>query len=141
MILLDTNVVAEMMKPHCHPAVAAFIDGQPLDELFLPSLVVAELRYGVRRLPEGRRRNDIAARLEAFFDTGFVSRILVFDAACAAGYAVVRTTCERAGRPVQIQDALIGGMAMAHGAALATRNGADFEGCGLTLVDPWRNAR
>ncbi len=141
MILLDTNVVAEIMKPHCHPAVAAFIDGQPLGELFLPSLVVADLHYGIRRLPEGRRRTDIGASFDAFLAAGFASRILVFDAACAAGYAVVRTARERAGRPVQIQDALIGGMALAHGAMLATRNIADFDGYGLSLVDPWQHAR
>jgi predicted nucleic acid-binding protein len=140
-ILLDTNVVAEIMKPRCHQVVAAFIDGQPLDELFLPSLVVAELRYGVRRLPEGRRRNDIETSFEAFLAVGFASRILVFDAACAAAYAVVRTARERAGRPVQIQDALIGGMAVAHGAILATRNTADFDGYGLSLVDPWQDTR
>jgi predicted nucleic acid-binding protein len=137
-ILLDTDVVAEIMKPHCHPAVSAFIDGQPLGDLFLPSLVVAELRYGMRRLPEGRRRDDIAANFEAFLAAGFALRILVFDAACAEGYAMARTTRERAGRPVQIQDALIGGMAVAYGATLATRNTADFDGYGLSLVDPWQ---
>ena len=140
-MLLDTNVVAEIMKPHCDPAVAAFIDGQVLEELFLPSLVVAELRYGVRRLPEGRRRTEIETRLEAFLAVGFASRILVFDAACAAGYAVARVTRERAGRSVQIQDALIGGMAVAHGATLVTRNVVDFDGYGLVLVDPWRKAQ
>ena len=62
MILLDTNVISEIIKPRCDPAVAAFIDRQPLQDLFLPSLVVAELRYGLRRLPEGRRKDEIAIR-------------------------------------------------------------------------------
>lgn len=138
MILLDTNVVLEIMKPRGNPDVADFINRQSLHELFLPSLVVAELRYGLRRLPEGRRRTEIEASFEAFLTAGFASRVLVFDMACAAGYAAVRIALERAGRPVQIQDALIGGMALAYGAILATRNVADFVGYGLSLVDPWQ---
>lgn len=139
MILLDTNVISEIMKPRCDPAVAAFIDGHPLQDLFLPSLVVAELRYGLRRLPEGRRKDEIAIRLEAFLATGFAERILVFDDACAKGCATARALRERDGRPVQIQDALIGGMALAYGATLATRNLSDFQGYGLSLIDPWQS--
>jgi predicted nucleic acid-binding protein len=140
MILLDTNVVSEVMKPRCDPAVAAFIDRQPLQELFLPSLVVAELRYGLRRLPEGRRRDELEIRFQALLTTGFSERILVFDDACAKGYATTRIMRERTGHPVQIQDALIGGMALAYGATLATRNVGDFEGYGLSLIDPWQGS-
>jgi toxin FitB len=139
-ILLDTNVVSEIMKWHVHPAVAAFIDKRSINELFLPSLVVAEIRYGMQRLPPGRRRSEIAGDFDAFLAAGFASRILVFDDACAVGYATARTAREQAGRPVPVQDALIGGMALAHGAALATRNLADFDGYGLALVDPWQAA-
>ena len=139
MILLDTNVISETMKRRVDPVVAAFIDGQRIDELFLPSLVAAEIRYGLRRLPAGRRRDTIEADFAAFLEAGFASRILVFDDACAVGYATARTAREQAGRPVSIQDALIGGMALAHGATLATRNTADFDGYGLSLVNPWRS--
>jgi len=137
-ILLDTNVISETMKRRVDPVVA-FIDGQRIDELFLPSLVAAEIRYGLRRLPAGRRRDAIEADFAAFLEAGFASRILVFDDACAAGYATARTAREQAGRPVSIQDELIGGMALAHGATLATRNTADFDGYGLSLVNPWRS--
>jgi predicted nucleic acid-binding protein len=137
-ILLDTNVISETMKRRVDPVVAAFIDQQPIDELFLPSLVAAEIRYGLRRLPAGRRRHEIEADFGTFLEAGFASRILPFDDACAVGYATARTARERAGRPVSIQDALIGGMALAHGATLATRNVADFEGYGLSLVNPWQ---
>ena len=137
MILLDTNVVSEVMKPHPNPLVAAFIESQPLDRLFVPSLVMAELRHGIARLPEGRRRDEIESDFEAFCRAGFSSRVLSFDDTCARGYARARSMREQAGRPVAILDALIGGMALAHGATLATRNTADFDGYGLALVDPW----
>jgi predicted nucleic acid-binding protein len=136
-ILLDTNVVSELMKRRVHPAVAAFIAANPIDELFLPSLVVAEILYGVSRLPAGQRRNRIETDFRAFLEVGFTARILPFDAASAAGYATARTMREQAGRPVPVPYALIGGLALAHGATLATRNIADFDGYGLSLVDPW----
>jgi predicted nucleic acid-binding protein len=140
-ILLDTNVVSETMKRRVDPVVAAFIDQLQIGELFLPSLVAAEIRYGLRRLPTGRRRDEIEADFAAFLEAGFASRILAFDGACAVVYATARTAGERTGRPVSIQDALIGGMALAHGATLATRNIADFEGYGLSRVNPWQEAR
>jgi toxin FitB len=136
-ILLDTNVVSELMKPDVDAAVAAFIASKLIAELFLPSLVVAEIRYGIGRLPAGRRRDELEQDFEAFLQAGFASRILPFDAACAQGYATARIAREQAGRPVQIQDALIGGVALVHGAPLATRNIADFEGYGLSLINPW----
>ncbi len=137
MILLDTNVVSEIMKRQPDPHVAAFIDAQPLGRLFVPSLVMAELRHGIARLQEGRRRAAIEADFEAFCRLGFASRILSFDDRCATGYAHARSAREQAGRPVAVLDALIGGMALAHGATLATRNIVDFDGYGLALVDPW----
>lgn len=97
MILLDTNVVSETMKRSVDPAVAAFIDQQQIDELFLPSLVAAEIRYGLRRLPTGRRRGEVEADFAAFLEAGFASRILAFDDACAVGYATVRTARELGG--------------------------------------------
>jgi predicted nucleic acid-binding protein len=137
-ILLDTNVVSEMMRQQVHPAVDAFIETKRADELFVPSIVVAEILYGVGRLPMGQRRKQIEAKFDAFIQRGFASRILPFDAACAAGYATARTARAQMGRPVEVQDALIGGLALAHGATLATRNISDFDGYGLSLVDPWK---
>lgn len=137
MILLDTNVVSEIMKPRPHPGVAAFIDGQPIERLFVPSLVMAELRHGIARLPQGRRRDTIEGDFATFSRVGFASRVLAFDDRCASGYALARSRREQAGRPVALLDALIGGMALAHGATLATRNTADFDGYGLALIDPW----
>lgn len=100
-------------------------------------MVVAELRYGVRRLPAGQRRDRLERDLDVFFSVGFANRIVAFDASCAEAYAGLRTRREQAGRPVSVQDALIGATALVHGATLATRNVADFDGYGLTLVNPW----
>ncbi len=137
-ILLDANVVSELMKQQVHPAEEAFVKTKRTEELFVPSIVVAEILYGVSRLPMGQHRERIKAKFGAFLQAGFASRILPFDAACAAGYATARTARELGGRPVAIQDALMGGLALAHGAMLATRNIADFDGYGLALVDPWQ---
>ena len=139
MILLDTNVVSELMraKPRRDANVSAFLNGQPLDSFFLPSIVVAELRYGILRLPAGRKRAGLQAVLEQLLAEGFTNRMLVFDGACATKYAEARSARERTGRPVAMADALIGGMALAYGARLATRNTGDFEGYGLSLMNPW----
>lgn len=127
------------MRRHPHPAVAAFIESQASADLFVPSPVVAEIRYGLRRLPEGRRRDELERDFGTFLEGGFAARVLAFDAGCALGYAMARVVREQAGRPVPAMDALIGGMALAHGATLATRNLTDFDGYGLRLADPWQH--
>lgn len=137
MILLDTNVVSELMRTRPHERVQAFLSAQRLETLFLPSLVVAEIRYGLARLPEGARRAGLHDLFERFLAEGFLDRILPFDEGCAARYARARATREAAGRPAALADALIAGTALAHGATLATRNVPDFEGYGLSLVNPW----
>ena len=137
MILLDTNVVSELMRPGCTPSVLRFVARQRPQSVSLPSVVAAEIRYGLHRLPAGRRRRDLEQALAAFL-RGFRSRLLAFDTACAESYAVARSTRETAGRPVTVLDALIGGMALAHrGATFVTRNTPDFDGYGLSLVNPW----
>lgn len=138
MILLDTNVLLELMRPAIHPLVAAFIAAQPRDELFTASLCEAEIRHGLARLPAGRRRDGLETAFRSFVATGFSGRILAFDSACAEGYATVRARRESAGLPISIPDALIAGSALAYGATVATRNVADFSGCGVGVVDPWQ---
>lgn len=101
----------------------------------LPSIVIAEIRYGVQSLPTGRRRNEIEQDFKRFLESGFAQRIVLFDAVCATAYATARVTRLSAGRPVALQDALISGMAFAHGAKLATRNISD--GYGLSLINAW----
>lgn len=137
MILLDTNVVSELMRPRPDVRVAAFLAARRLEELFLPSLVVAEIRYGLARLPDGQRRDGLEGLFERLLSEGFGDRVLPFDASGAAAYARARAARESAGRPIALADALIAGMALAHGASLATRNIDDFDQLGLTLLNPW----
>ncbi len=137
MIILDTNVVSAMMSPVFNPVIHAFTARYPSAELYLPSLVMAEIRFGTLRLPAGKRQTEIQSDFETFLQRGFSGRILNFNADCALGYATARAKRQASGRPVSILDALTGGMALAYGATLATRNTADFDGYGLTLIDPW----
>jgi toxin FitB len=138
-ILLDTNVLSELMRAEAtDPAVAAWIQAQPPDDLFTASICEAEIRYGLARLPGGHRRTQLEAAFSALLAQGFVSQVIAFDSTCAAGYATIRAQRETIGRPISQQDALIAGTALAHGAAVATRNTADFSDCGLAVIDPWR---
>jgi predicted nucleic acid-binding protein len=136
-IFLDTNVVSAMMSPVFNPVMQAFAAAYPLVDLHLPSMVLAEIRLGIKTLPPGRRRDEIGQNLEKLLQAGFAARIINFTADCAEGYATARTTRQKLGRPVTIEDALIGGMALAYGATLATRNVSDFDGYGLTTINPW----
>ena len=136
--MLDANVISEMMRPTPTPAVIAYLRRCPPGELFIPSLVLGELRFGLARLPVGKRRADLQGRLDAVLSQGFSGRVLAFDAAGADGYATARAERLRLGRPVAPVDAMIGGMALACSAILVTRNTGDFDGYGLTLVDPWQ---
>lgn len=137
MILLDTNVISALMRPVIDPAVATYLQAAPPDTLFTTSLCEAEIRYGIARLPPGRRRDTLAAAFQVFRRDGFADRILVFDSACAAAYAAIRVRREAAGLPIAIPDAMIAATALAHGATVATRNVADFSQCGIAVNNPW----
>jgi predicted nucleic acid-binding protein len=103
------------------------------------SVTLAELNYGLRRLPSGQRRDDLEGRLRTFLARGFGDRILPFDAVAADLYADIVTGRQKAGRPIDGFDAMIAAIARSHAATLATRNRADFQGCGVPLLDPWRD--
>lgn len=137
MLILDTNVVSELMRPLPNERVADWFDAQPLERLALTAVTVAELLYGLDRLPDGRRKADLAGRLEAVLRRGFLGRVLPFDQPAAQAYARLKGGRERAGRPLSGYDAMIAAIAQTQGAAIATRNVADFQGCGVVIVDPW----
>ncbi len=136
MIILDTNVVSELMRTTPDPVVVAWARAQPPELVHTSALTVAEVGYGIARLPPGRRRQLLAATAEQVF-TAFPGRVLPFDAAAAAAYGDVVTTRERAGTPISALDAQIAAITRAHDAALATRNTNDFTGLELDLVNPW----
>ncbi len=137
MIVLDTNVVSELMRPAPAEAVVAWVDAQPPVELFLTSVTIAELLYGVGRLAEGARKVELAGMIEAMLVEDFDDRIIGFDSAAAAHYADVVVRRERAGRPISMADALVAATCRSHGAILATRNVDDFDETGLTIANPW----
>jgi toxin FitB len=137
-LLLDTNVLSELLRPRPAPAVMAWFAAQPGERLFVSAVTQAEMLLGVQVLPAGRRRQQLQQALDAMFRDEFSQRLWPFDAAAAPHFAALVAARRRAGRPISQFDAQIAAIALCHGAGLATRNLADFEGCGLSLHDPWR---
>jgi predicted nucleic acid-binding protein len=138
MILLDTNVLSELMRPSPAREVEAWVGAQPVEGLFISAVTEAELRFGVALLPDGKRRAMLAEALVGMLAEDFAGRILPFDSAAASAYAEIAADRRRAGRPIAQFDAQIASIARSRNAALATRNVADFASCGVQLVDPWR---
>jgi predicted nucleic acid-binding protein len=137
MIVLDTNVLSEAMKPLPHPAVAAWMARQNAEDLFTTAVAEAEILLGVAILPDGKRKQDLAAAAQQIFGL-FAGRILAFHGAAAEIFATIVAERRRIGRPIGAFDAQIGAIARSNGMALATRNVADFDGIGVTVIDPWR---
>ena len=138
MIVLDTNVISEAMRPAPDAAVMAWLRAQPLAEIATTTVCLAEIDYGLCRIPQGRRRKDLEEKLRTFLARGFRDRMLPFDEAAARLYGSIVTTRQGMGRPIDAFDAMIAAIARSRLAAVATRNVADFEGCGVTVLDPWR---
>jgi hypothetical protein len=136
-ILLDANVVSETIRPLPEPVVERWLGRQPEASVFICATTEAELRYGVTLLPEGRRRSVLTADVERMLSGVFSGRVLPFDSAAAVAFAEIAAGCRQSGRPISFADAQIAAIARSRGAALATRNLADFAGCGIDLVNPW----
>ena len=137
MIVIDTNVVSELMRATPAPAVMAWFSAQDSAELYLTAVSEAELRAGVAILPAGRRRKRLAAEVDAVVEQDFAGRVLPFDSAAARAYAAIAASRRSVGRPILEADCQIAAIARASDAAMATRNGADFEHCGIAVIDPW----
>lgn len=137
MILLDTNIVSEIAKPHCDPAVVAWLGRHHETDFYICTPVLAELLQGARFLPEGRRRNELLSFCKRLESETFAARILAFDNVAAHRLATLRAVARAAGKPLRTMDALIAAIAAAHGMSLATRNISDFEALGLPLVNPF----
>jgi predicted nucleic acid-binding protein len=135
MILLDTNILSELMKPRPDPSVMAWIDSQDEHELWTCTIVVAEVLSGLDLMPEGKRRDQLRDKAEHMFSNLFADRIL--DLKAARTFGAVLKSRNGVGRPVDEMDALIAATSLANDATLATRNTPDFEHCGITLVNPW----
>jgi predicted nucleic acid-binding protein len=137
MIVLDTNVVSEPFRPQPDLRVRAWLDAQPAASLFICSPVLAELRFGLERLPAGARKDRLRVNIDAIEHSIYRGRILPLDAAAAGEYGRIAAERERIGRRMQQMDALIAAIALAHYCVLATRDTADFADLGLELIDPF----
>lgn len=140
MILLDTNVLSELMRPAPDPAVERWLAAQPDASLFISAITEAELRYGAALLPSGKRRSALTAEIDGMLEEDFDGRILPFDRLAAQAFAVIAADRRQAGRPISQADAQIAAIARSRGAALATRNVPDFDGCGVEVINPWSTA-
>lgn len=136
MIVVDTNVVSELMRPQPDGGVVAWFAEQDQSWLRLTSVSVAELLYGIARLPRGRRRDVLNAAADEL-TSRFADDVLAFDLAAARRYSGIVTARERAGSPIAALDAHIAAICLVHGAMLATRNVKDFAGTGVDLLNPW----
>jgi toxin FitB len=138
MIVLDTNVLSELMRPNPSARVLAWIAQQPAAELFTTAITEAEIFYGIELLGQGKRRDGLLAAAEGMFTEDFGGRVLAFESDAARHFARIAARRRALGRPVSHADAQIAAMARAQGAKLATANGPDFADCSIVVIDPWR---
>jgi predicted nucleic acid-binding protein len=137
MIVVDTNVASELLRPAPEPRVVAWVLAQDSRELYTTSITVAEIAYGVERLPGGARKTLLRATATQVFSR-FAEHVLAFDADAAGLYGTIVSDREGGGAPIDGFDAQIAAICRRHGATLATRNVKDFEQTGVDVVDPWR---
>lgn len=138
MILLDTNVLSELMRPAPNQTVLAWLNRHTDEGLFVGAITEAEILRGIALLPDGKRRAAIAEIAEAMFAEDFADRCLPFDSPSAKRYAELVAHRARIGRPISVEDAQIAAIALSHSLTLATRNTRDFEDiANLAVANPW----
>lgn len=138
MILLDTNVLSEPMRPAPEMRVVEWIDAQPMETLFTSAITVAELRAGIALMPEGKRRSALHETLERRLLPLFANRVLPFDQACTRAYAALRAKARKEGMAIAAADGYIAAVAMTHGFAVATRDVVPFKAAGAAVINPWQ---
>jgi toxin FitB len=136
-IVLDTNVLSEALKPLPSNVVLRWLAAQENGMVFTTTITTAEILYGIELLPAGKRRSHLSAAVEKIFAEDFRGRILPFDDEAARVFAKIVAGRDATGRPISQFDAMIAAIAQSHGAALATRNARDFHRCGIQILNPW----
>jgi toxin FitB len=137
MIILDTNVLSEFMRPKPAPAVLAWAATYPATDLFTTAITEAEIFLGIELLSKGKRREGLLAAAEAMFSEDLAGRVLGFESGAARVYSRIAAQRRSLGKPISHADAQIAAIARVRGAELATRNVSDFANCNLKVVDPW----
>ena len=137
MIVADTNVVSELMRPSPSARIRDWVNAQAPGELCTTAVTLAEICYGLERLPDGRRKDSLLATATEVF-AEFSEFIQPFDADAAIWYATITARRDRLGLPIDGFDAQIAAICRTRGAALATRNAKDFRGTGINVIDPWQ---
>ena len=137
MIVLDTNVLSEVLRPAPEPRVVEWLKDQPRASLFTTTVTRGEILYGIRSLPAGKRRDGLWDAAIKIFDIDLAGQVLIFDNVAADEFAQISASRRAEGRPITQFDALIAGTTRSRGAKLATRNVTDFEGCDIEVINPW----
>ena len=140
MILLDTNVVSEAMKPAPDDTVRVWLDEQAAETLFLSSVTIAELMFGIGTLPDGKRKDRLTDALDGVMEL-FADRILPFDVGAARHYAELAVKARAAGKGFPTPDGYIAAIAASKGFVVATRDTSAFDAAGIEVIDPWRAGR
>ena len=137
MIILDTNVVSEIMRPTPEQRVLRWFGSQAAEDLHITAITVAEILYGIELIATSRRRDVLRAAAEKMFETVFGDRTLNFEDRTARVFSQIASARRRQGKPISESDAQIAAITRVHGATLATANPYVFEGCGVRLANPW----
>ena len=137
MIILDTNVLSALMQREPEASVVAWVDRQPAESVWITSITLFETRLGLALLPAGRRQQTLQAAFARLLEDDLENRVLDFDSAAATEAAALAAERQRTGRPVDMRDTQIAGIALARRATLATRNLRHFADLKVPVVDPW----
>ena len=137
MIILDTNVVSEPMRPNANPAIRAWLDQQVAETLYLTATSLSELLVGIEILPDGKRKEGLGAALVELVEKLFGSRVLAFDQQAAMAYAPLVNRARTGGRIISVADGQIAAIAAVHGFAVATRDTEPFVATGVPVINPW----
>jgi predicted nucleic acid-binding protein len=140
MILLDTNVVSEVMKTQPLEAVVAWLNAQDSERLYVSAVTIGEITYGLRILPDGKRRSGLHERFERFVALAFDQRVLAYDESAARVYGELMGDRKELGFPMSVPDGQIAAIARLNHMAVATRNVLDFEHCGIDVLNPFEAA-
>ena len=137
MILLDANVISEFIRPSPDPRVVRWLDNLPQQDIWLTSIALYELHYGIELLPPGQKQNHLRQHLATISKQWLNGRVVDFDRPAAEHAAIIAADLARQGRPIDVRDLQIAGIAAARKATLATRNTRHFESTGVNLINPW----